>query len=309
MTLLEFLSTHTYRTVFLGCVIIGLVAGALGVFAYLRKQSMISDVVSHAALPGSLGAFLLAVALFSTDGRDMLWLVLGAMVVGTLAALAANAIARSTVIAIDAAMAIVLTTFFGAGMLMLRVITDGDFPGKAGLSDLLFGNASVLTTGDVWSSAVIGALALVVMGAFWRPFAVRTFDPGLADVIGMPARFVDPLMFGTIAVATVMGLKAVGLVLMVALVITPAAAARQWVRTLHGTVLLAAAFGAMAAGVGAYLSVALGHLPSGPLIVLILGAILVISLLGSPRRSVLMRARARHQARRRLARGLLSGGE
>ena len=306
MSLIEFLSNHTYRMVFFGTMTIGLVAGALGSFAYLRKQSLISDVISHAALPGTLIAFLVAVTVLGIDGRNMVVLMVGAVIVGTLAALLANRIARVSKIRIDTAMAVVLTIFFGVGMLLMRVITNGNFAGKGGIQDYLFGNASVITVADLTTSLVVGAIALALMIVFWKEFALRTFDPDHAVVLGFRARTTDALMFTTIVIATVIGVKAVGLVLMVAFIVTPPAAARQWTRTLHGMVLVSGLFGALGSGIGAYLSVVLGGIPTGPLIVLTLFAIFVVSILIAPGRSIIAQAITRARARATLKRELLA---
>lgn len=304
MSLIEFFGNHTYRMVFFGTMVIGLVAGALGSFAYLRKQSLISDVISHAALPGTLLAFLAAVTVLGIDGRNMIGLIIGAVVVGTIAALFANAVSRSTKIRIDTSMAVTLTLFFGAGMLLMRVIANGAFPGKGGIQDYLFGNASVMTTSDLRTSMIVGAIALAVMLVFWKEFTLRSFDPHHATVLGLNARLIDTLMFTTIVLAIVIGVKAVGLVLMVAFIVTPPAAARQWTKSLGAMVTLAAVFGAVGSGVGAYLSIAVINVPTGPLIVLTLFAIFVLSLVLSPRRSVVMTALSRLRARRHLKREL-----
>lgn len=306
MSLVEFFANHTYRMVFFGTAVIGLVAGALGSFAYLRKQSLISDVISHAALPGTLLAFLTSVVVLGVDGRNMLSLVVGAVIVGTAAVLFANGIAKGSKIRIDTAMAISLTIFFGAGMLLLRIITNGTFPGKGGIQDYLFGNASVITIADLSTSIAVGGIALVLMLLFWKEFALRTFDPAHSTVLGFRAGLVDTLMFTTIVIATVIGVKAVGLVLMVAFVVTPPAAARQWTRTLAGMTALSAALGALGSGIGAYLSIMLGKVPTGPLIVLTLFAIFVFSLLFSPRRSIITGVLARSRARAALRRELLA---
>lgn len=308
MSPLEVLSDHTYRMVVAGTATIGLVSGALGVFAYLRKQSLIGDVISHAALPGALIAFLAGAVVFGGDGRDMLSLIVGAIVVGTLAALFANAITRVSVLRIDAAMAIVLTLFFGAGMALMRVIANSDLPGKGGVQDYLFGNASVITIADLTTSLAVGAAALGLMTLCWKEFALRTFDPDFATVLGFRARTVDTLMFAAIVVSIVIGVKAVGLVLMVAFVVTPPAAARQWTRSLRGMVLLSALIGGLGSAIGAYLSIALGRVPTGPLIVLTLFTMFVLSLLLSPRRSILRTAVRRVRSRRALLRRLKAGG-
>ena len=310
MSLAEFFADHTFRTVFLGTVIIGVVAGALGCFSYLRKQSLIGDVVSHAALPGVLGAFLLGSALAGAgvpgiNPRNMLWLVVGAVVTGSLAAWLANWAAAHSKLRIDATMAVSLTLFFGVGMMLMRTISNGNYPGKGGVQDYLFGNASTLTVSDVWTAAALGGAALAVLTLGWRHFAVRSFDPGHAAVSGTPVRLIDAVMFAAIVLATVLGVKSVGLVLMVALLLTPAAAARQWTRRLGPMVWLAAVIGGVGAGLGAYLSIALGTVPTGPVTVLVLFAVFLVSILVAPGRSVLAVARAQRATRRRLLKELV----
>lgn len=305
MSVLEFFTNHTYQMVVFGTMTIGLVAGALGSFAYLRKQSLISDVVSHAALPGALIAFLAGVMLLGSDGRNMFALIIGAIVSGTLAVWCANAIAHASKIRIDTAMAITLTTFFGVGMLLMRFITNSPFPSKGGIQDYLFGNASVITVADLITSISVGGFALILMLVFWKEFALRSFDGDHARVLGFRARSIDALMFCTIVVATVIGVKAVGLVLMVAFVVTPPAAARQWTTTLRGMVMLSGVFGAVGSGVGAVLSISLGNVPTGPLIVLTLFTIFLVSLLFSPRRSLIARAIARSRTHAALKRELM----
>lgn len=305
MSPIDFFDNHTYRMVFFGTMIIGLVSGALGSFAYLRKQSLVSDVISHAALPGTLLAFLVTVVVFGGDGRNMVVLIIGAVAVGTLAVLCANAITTWSKIRIDTAMAVTLSVFFGAGMLLLRIISNGTYRGKGGIQDYLFGNASVMTISDLVTSIVVGAIALGLMVVFWKEFALRAFDPVYSSVAGFRGGVVDTLMFTTISIAIVIGVKAVGLVLMVAFVVTPAAAARQWTSTLPGLVSLAGLIGAVGSGLGAYLSIALGRIPTGPLIVITLFAIFVISLLASPRRSIVATAVRRTRARSALKREIL----
>lgn len=291
---------HTFRMVFFGTAVIGLVSGALGSFAYLRKQSLISDVISHAALPGTLGAFLLAVTVLHTDGRNMATLMIGAVIAGTLAVGLAQHITQATKLRIDAAMAITLSLFFGAGMLLMRIISNRAFPGKGGIQDYLFGNASVITTADLAASIGVGTFALVLMVLFWKEFTLRTFDPDHSTVLGFHARIIDILMFTTIVIAIVIGVKAVGLVLMVAFVVTPPAAARQWTRTLPTMVMLSGLIGGLASGLGAYLSIAIGTIPTGPMIVLTLFTFLVVSLLFAPGRSLITQAIGRSHQRRLL---------
>lgn len=306
MSLIEFWSDHTYRVVFLGTAVIGVVAGCLGAFAYLRKQSLMSDVISHAAFPGTLIAFLGAVLVLGVDGRNMGLLVLGAMVVGAAAVGFAHLITAISPIRVDTAMAISLTLFFGAGMLLMRVIANSGLEGIGGIQDYLFGNASVMTRADLTTSWVVGGIALVVLALCWKEFALRSFDPHHAEVLGFRGRVIDAVMFTSVVVATVIGVKAVGLVLMVAFVVTPPAAARQWTRKLGPMVVLSGIFGGIGSSLGAYLSIVIGDVPTGPVIVLVLFAVFVVSLVCSPQRSVVAAAARRVRTRRRLRAELLA---
>lgn len=305
---IDFFNNHIFRMVFLGTTTIGLVAGALGAFAYLRKQSLISDVIGHAALPGALLAFLIAVVGLGMSGRNMLLLIVGAVITGTLSAIFANTVAARTKVSIDTAMAISLTTFFGLGMLFLRLITNNPYPGKGGIQDYLFGNAASITRADLTTSVGVGAVALILMVVFWKEFTLRTFDPVLSTMLGFRARIIDTLMFTTIVIAIVIGVKAVGFVLMVAFVVTPPAAARQWTNTLPGMVILSALFGGIGSGLGAYLSISMGNVPTGPVIVLVLFTIFLVSLLASPKRSIVVTALRRIRARQALRREFVAKG-
>lgn len=300
----DFFADHTFRMVFWGTATIGLVAGALGSFAYLRKQSLVSDVISHAALPGTLVAFLVGAAIPAIGGRNMMGLIPGAILAGAAAAWYANTVSAMSKIRIDTAMAVTLTVFFGAGMVLMRVIANRPFPGKGGIQDYLFGNASVITRADLAASLAIGFAALAPMLLLWKEYQIRTFDPVHSSVLGFRAALIDGIMFTSIVVATVIGVKAVGLVLMVAFVVTPPAAARQWTRTLPTMVALSAVIGAAGSGIGAYASIALGRVPTGPLIVLTLFAVFLVSVLFAPRRSIVTRAVERARGRRRLKRAL-----
>lgn len=272
MSLSEFFSNYTYLMVFIGVTTIGLVAGCLGAFAYLRKQSLISDVISHAALPGTLLAFLIL------SSRNMLGLIIGAVVIGVAAVMAVQWIHRRSTVALDAAMAVVLTGFFGAGMLIMQYIDRNPIPNKGGVGDYLFGNASTLTREDIVVSLIVGGIALVIMLVFWKEFVASSFDPEHIALAGFSRRITDILLFATLVIATVIGLKAVGLVLMVAFVITPAAAARQFSRSVSTMVIVAGLIGAASSAVGAYVSIAFGPLPTGPVIVITLAAILLVAI-------------------------------
>lgn len=301
--LVDLLGDHTVRTVLLGASVVGFVAGALGSFAYLRRQSMMGDVVSHAALLGITAAFI-AASLVTGSGHHTLVLLLGASVAGVLSILFANLVVRHSRITMDGAMAISLALFFGGGLTLMRVIQTGPFSQRTGLNAYIFGRAAAITRADLQLIALFALVALAFMLLNWKVFKLYSFDAVLAELVGYRARTVEPLLQATIVLAVVIGLKVVGLILMIAFVVAPASAARQWTRSLEGMVLLSGLFGAGAAAVGTIISVWVGDVPTGPVIVLVLSAIVALSLLAAPGRGIVARALRRRRQRLELLAGL-----
>lgn len=297
---LEFISNFTFRTMLIGTTLIGATSGALGSFLYLRKQSLISDVIGHSAVLGVMVSFIFATAVLGVNGRSMLTLTIGAVISSTLAVLLANSITKDTRIRIDAAMAIILSIFYGAGMVLMRLIMHSKLPNRGGIDKYMFGNAATLATDDLVTIAVFAGGAILIMLLFWKEFKVFTFDPILSTSLGFSPKILGPLMAGTTTVAIVIGVKAVGLILMIAFAIMPAAAARQWTKRLSTMVLLASAIGGLAGALGSYISVNLGKVPTGPVVVLVLFLVFIFSLLFAPERSVLRRSFARRAKMRKI---------
>ncbi|ALU20732.1 iron ABC transporter permease [Corynebacterium pseudotuberculosis] len=299
MSIIDFLAEFSYRRVVWGTLLIGLCSGAMGTFLYLRRQSMMSDVIGHSATPGVMGAFLFfattpwlsesqLLADWGIDARSMPVITIGAMVTGLASAIVANAVADSTRIGIDSTMAVMLSLFLGGGLILLQVIQRSHIRGKGGIDELMFGNAATLTNLDVKTLLVVCIAILVLIVALWRPFTLVTFDPVLAQVSGMP-RWVSHVLFLLVVVAIVIGVKAVGLILMIAFTVFPPAAARQWTRTVAQMVVVSGLIGAIAAIVGSYISISAGKVPTGPVIVLVLAAFVIVALVASPRRAAVIR--------------------
>ncbi|MDC4232773.1 metal ABC transporter permease [Actinomyces sp. B33] len=306
--ILEILTQTVYQRVIVGSALIGLSCGFLGCFTYLRRQSLVADVIGHSSMLGVSLAFLASVLLLGVDGRNMLVIVVMCGFVGVLATLATTWLPKGTRAGTDAAMAVVLALTFGGGMALLAEIRSRPFPSsKAGLEDYLFGNATTLTWQDIRINAVFAVVAILVVLVFWNDIALLVFDRDAARVLGRSVRLVEVLLVGATVVGIVIGLKSVGLVLVVAYVVLPSAAARQWVDSLGAMAALAGCFGLLSSVVGSVISVVAGKVPSGPTTVLVLTAIMLVSLFLSPKRSVLMRARRRHEARDRLLAGVASG--
>jgi manganese/zinc/iron transport system permease protein len=271
---------YTIRTVTLGALILGLVSGSLGTFAVLRRQSLLGDAISHAALPGIVLAFML------TGSRDPLVLVIGAALAGWLATLAVMAITNTTRIKPDGSLALTLSVFFGVGMVLITFVQRRPEAAQAGLERFLWGQAAALIWSDVRAMALIGSIAFVVLFAFWKEFKLVVFDRSFASSLGLPVRYIDIGLTSLVVIAIVIGLQTVGVVLMSAMVVAPAAAARQWSDQLSRVTLLAGLFGASAGVSGALLSANVTRLPTGPTIVLCLTIIVVVSLLLAPNRGL-----------------------
>jgi manganese/zinc/iron transport system permease protein len=286
---------YTLRTVALGSAMLGLVSGVLGVFAVLRKQSLLGDAISHAALPGVALAFLL------TGSKAPLVLVLGAAVAGWLGTLAVMVAVRNTRIKQDAALGMVLSVFFGFGLLLLTFIQKMPTASQAGLDKFLFGQAATLVQRDVVIMAVLGAIVLFFVAVLWKEFKLFSFDVEFAASLGFPTGMLEVVLTSLIVVAIVVGLQTVGVVLMSAMIVAPAAAARQWTDRLHVMVLLAGAFGALVGLLGAVTSSSVARLPTGPTIVLFMSVIVLLSLLVAPQRGILARARRQSQQKRQFA--------
>jgi manganese/zinc/iron transport system permease protein len=280
----DLLFDYTLRTVALGAAALGAVAGALGVFAVLRRQSLLGDAISHAALPGIAIAFLL------TGSRAPLPLVVGAALAGWLGALLVIGVTARTRIPYDASLGLVLSVFFGFGMVLLTFIQRLPAGTQAGLDTFLFGQAAALLPRDVAVMSSLGAVALSATALLWKELKLLSFDPDFGRSIGLPIRRLDVALTTLIVIAIVIGLQTVGVVLMSAILIAPAAAARQWSDSLGRIVVLAAAFGAAAGVSGALISAAAVRTPTGPTIVLCAGAIMLVSLLAAPNRGLVAAA-------------------
>lgn len=281
----------TLITVALAAAMIGALAGVLGSFLVLRGQSLLGDVIAHAALPGVVAGFLIS------GGRGFGAVLAGALIAGALAGLSVQAL-RGAGVKPDAALGTVLSLFFALGVVLLTLAQGR--PGSAGLTVFLFGQAASVLRADLLPMALVGGAVLLTLALLWKEFQLVAFDPEAARAQGLPVRRLEVLLTLLTAVTIVLGLALAGVVLMVAMLIAPAAAARQWVRSLGAMVLLAAAFGALAGSGGALVS-ALGQgVATGPVMVLAAVALTALSLAFAPERGLVARWRRQVAARRAL---------
>jgi len=290
---------YSDAVVVLGAALLGITAGALGVFAVLRQRSLVGDALAHSALPGVCVAFI------ATGAKDAGTLLIGAAVAGLVGALFMVGIERTSRIRPDAAIGVVLSSFFSLGIVLLTYIANTNNANQAGLEKYLFGQAAGLLERDLTVMAVlaVGSLSLVALG--FRALKTTLFDPGFAGSVGLPVRALEIAMTALLVVAVITGLRTVGAILMVAMLVAPAVAARQLAGRLVVVLPLAAAIGAAVGVSGALLS-ARAQVPTGPVIVLVGVGVVIACVLLAPGRGVLWRARKLARDRRRtLTEGVL----
>lgn len=290
----ELFFDYTLRNIALGSAILGIVGGVLGSFALLRKQALLGDALSHAALPGICLAYIL------TGTKTPLILLIGAGIAGWIGTLLILRIIQETRISEDAALGIVLTVFFGFGIMLLTFIQHSGHASQSGLDKYLFGQAATLVQDQVTMMAVLGGVALLIVGLLFKEFKLITFDPAFAATLGFPVDRLGVLLTLLIVVAVLIGLQTVGVVLMAAMLIAPAAAARQWTERLGAMLGLAALFGALSGVTGAMISISDSQLPTGPMVILSATAIVIVSLLFGKARGTVWEALRTRRNRRSL---------
>lgn len=264
----------------LGCTLLGISSGVLGTFALLRRQSLLGDAMSHAALPGVCLAFML------THDKHPLVFLVGALCTGLLGAWIVTFVTRNSRIKSDTAIGLVLSIFFGFGVVLLTWIQKSGAGNQAGLDTFLFGKAAFLLHGDIVVLVVMCALLVFFVSFFFKEFKLLSFDAGFGSSLGFPMRTLDLFLTSLVVVSVMIGLQVVGVILMAALLIIPAAAARQWTDRLSMMCLISSGVGAFSGILGALFSALYPKMPTGPVMVLAAALIFTISLLFAPRRGL-----------------------
>ncbi len=278
--LLEFLSLSNanVRFVVLGVVLLGASTAVVGCFTFLRKKSLVGDAVAHSVLPGICLAFIF------TQVKNPLVLLLGAFISGWLSILSIDIINKKSRLKADTAIAIVLSVFFGIGIMLLGYIQSTGNAAQAGVDRFLFGQAAALVGNDV---LVLGIVCVILMLSVWllfKEFKILSFDAEFAQSLGFPVRTIEFILSTLTVLAIAVGIQAVGVVMMAAMLITPAAAARYWTNKLSVMILLAAIFGSLSGLFGSYISYTAPKMPTGPWIIIAITFIAFISMSFAPER-------------------------
>ena len=290
---------YNTRVVLAGVGLLGAAAGLIGCFAVLRGRALLGDALAHAALPGLCLAFLVA------GQRHLTALLAGALLSGLAGLGVIAALRRWTRVKEDAAIGAVLSVFFGAGVVLSRLIQNRSTEGsKAGLDAYILGKTAGLLLADVVLTGLLAAAALLVVVIFYKEFKLISFDAAFARTQGWPVARLDLLLTGAVAFVVVVGLPAVGAVMVAALLIVPAVSARFWTDRLGMALILSALFGLATGVAGTAVSASASGLPAGPVIVLVGTGLFLVSALFAPRRGVLARLLAERRFRAELRAGL-----
>lgn len=301
LEVLTFRAGYNTGIVVLGTTLLGVASGLVGSFLLLRKRSLVADALSHATLPGVAIAFLIADALGGAAAKSLPVLLLGAAATGVLSILAIQWIVRHTRLREDAAIGLVLSVFFGVGVILLRAAPDYASTPASGLHHFIYGQTAGLLASDVYLMSGIALAALLAAVFLFKELALVCFNDDFAASTGWPVSLLDLALMALVVIVTVAGLQAVGLILVVAMLIVPPASARFWSERLSRMVVFSALLGGLSGYAGATISSLFPRQPTGAVIVLVAGSLFLVSMLAAPRRGVVSMLTRRIRLRLRFA--------
>ena len=289
MDFISLFSDYTFQIVALASALLGITSGVLGSFAVLRKQSLLGDGISHSTLPGVVLAFLI------TGNKNPEVLLLGALVTGLIALFCMTSIVKNTRIKFDASLALVLSVFFGIGMILLTLSQKIPNANQAGLDNFIYGQASSMLKRDVIFISICSVVLLSLVAILWKEFKLISFDPDFGKTIGLPVNALNLLLNLLIVIAIIIGLQTVGVILMSAMLIAPAVGARQWTNKLWKMVVLSAVISSVSSILGTMISSSISKLSTGPVIVVCVSIFTLFSILFAPKRGVVFQIYQRKQ--------------
>ena len=271
-------------SVVVGAILLTASSAVVGTFTFLKKKALVGDAVAHSVLPGICLAFILS------GTKNPIWMILGAFLTGWISLVIIDHITTKSKIKEDTAIALILSVFFGIGILMLTNIQHSGNAAQTGLDSFLFGKAAALVGQDLIVFGIVAVILIITVALFFKELKLIAFDSNYAKALGLPVRALDLLLTSLTVLAVVTGIQAVGVVLMAAMLITPAAAARFWTNDVFKMTLIAAVLGGISGLSGAYVSYAAPAMPTGPWIVIIISVIAIVSFFIAPKRGIFARS-------------------
>ena len=253
--------------------ILGIAAGGIGCLAYWKRQNLMSDALSHAALPGVVVAFLII------QEKNLLLLVIGAAISALLGAVLIQWITNSSRITEDTAMGMTLSVFYGVGVMLLTIANRSPGGNQSGLNNFIYGQAAAMVRSDVITMIVLASVVIFIIFIAFKEWKIFLFDAAFAKGIGLSVRGMNVLYTIVLVTTIVIGIQAVGVILMAAMMIIPAVSARYWTHSFKMMILLSSVVGGISGALGTWISSTGSGLPTGPFIVLVSSAVFAISLL------------------------------
>lgn len=295
-TILEFFSFSdpNIRYVVFGSILLTASSAIVGTFTFLKKKALVGDAVAHSILPGVCLAFILS------GTKNPVYLIVGAFITGWISLVTIDLISARSKIKEDTAIALILSVFFGMGILLLTYIQNSGNAAQAGLDQFLFGKAASLVGQDLITFSVVAILLVIGVYLFFKEFTLISFDEDFAQTVGLPVRAIELVLTTLTVMAVVIGIQAVGVVLMAAILITPAASARFWTDSVKTMVILSAILGAFSGLAGAYISYIAPAMPTGPWIVVVVSTIAFLSFFFAPKKGIIYRMTRLRKIRKKM---------
>tara|TARA_B100000674_G_scaffold202728_1_gene165556 strand:+ start:32971 stop:34266 length:1296 start_codon:yes stop_codon:yes gene_type:complete len=265
------LQDATINNVLFGTMILGFTCGLVGVLVVLSKKALIVDAVSHSVLPGICIGFMFA------GTKNPIYLVSGGMLAGGLAVYLVDWISRISRIKKDASIAITLSVLFSVGVVLLNLIQHSGNSNQSGLTDFLFGKAATIIASDLYVFGTIGIVVIITITVFYQHFKISLFDDGFAKTIGLNEKLTQGLISGLIIISTAVGIQTVGVILMSALIITPASSALFWTNNFKKAIVLSGIFATVSSLIGVLISFLYIDMPTGPWIIVTLSIFALFS--------------------------------
>lgn len=276
-------SDYTFRIVALGTILLGIASGVLSSFVILNKQALVGDALSHAALPGIILVFMIIKV------KNLELLLLGALFFGLIAIGLTNIIKKYSKVKFDSSLALVLSSFFGFGLVLMTIIQKTPTASQAGLNNFIFGQASTMLPHDVYLMLSISILVILLIILFWKELKLFVFNPEFSQALGFNNKYISLLFSGLIVLTVIIGLESVGVILISSLLVAPGVSARQWTNRLSIMVVLSGLFGAISGFFGTIISAISPKMPTGAIIVIVLSVITILSILFGSKRGIIWR--------------------
>ncbi|ASS90075.1 MAG: manganese ABC transporter [Bacillaceae bacterium] len=276
------LNSNTQWVLF-STMIFGIAAGTMGCLAYWKRQSLMSDALAHAALPGVVIAFLLL------GEKNLFVMIIGASISALIGASFIQWIRSSTRISADTAMGMVLSIFFGLGIMLLTVVNRTSGGNQSGLDSFIFGQAASMVRSDVTTMLILALAVILIVFIAFKEWKIYLFDPEFAKGLGLSLKWMNGLYTTILVTTIVIGIQAVGVILIAALLIIPSVSARYWTQSFQRMIIISALFGGAAGALGTFIS-ALGRgWPTGPFIVIVASALFFLSLFFGKEKGILVK--------------------